>query len=145
MKGMDPEPIAAGGIADGASDVQKGGKLLFGGINEDDEDADMNGCQQHKLKSLYESVERRCAPFRADIEQLGKLFVSVSNSANVNNYLRSVQWVGELSDIALALPNDTRWEGHDLMLKCALRLCESLVSLREFASSNDIGSEVIDF
>ena len=40
--GLEPEPIAAGGIADGASDVQSAGKRAFGdGV--DDNDDDMRG------------------------------------------------------------------------------------------------------
>jgi hypothetical protein len=41
--GIVPEPIAAGGMADGASDGQSAGNLMYG-------DDDMNQCQNHRLK-----------------------------------------------------------------------------------------------
>ncbi len=49
--GLDPEPIVAGGIADGASDVQSAGKRAFGdGVAGNDDD--MSRCQNYKMKSI---------------------------------------------------------------------------------------------
>jgi hypothetical protein len=66
---MVPEPIHAGSIADGAPNTQAAGQLM-------DEDG-TNRCQSHKLKALYEEIERKDAEFALHISHLAKLFVSV--------------------------------------------------------------------
>jgi hypothetical protein len=109
-----------------------------------DEDG-TNRCQSHKLKALYEEIERKDAEFALHISHLAKLFVSVSNSSNVNTALRAHQWVHDLADSALYLYNDTRWEGRVLMLQCALKMRESLPQLIGYAKMQQIGIDIPDF
>jgi hypothetical protein len=135
--GLDPEPIAAGGIADGASDVQKAGKLAYGAAEEG---GDMFGCQNHKLKGAYEVLERESPAFKAAIEAVAALFVAVSNAANVSESLRAFQNVNDLSSAALYVYNETRWEGRVRLLECALKLRQSLPSLKGFADGHAIGT-----
>jgi hypothetical protein len=124
----------AGGIADGASDVQSAGKHAFGdGV--DDNDDDMSRCQNHKMKSAYEMLERGAPEFKEAIDTMAALFVSVSNSANVNSMLRAYQDVNEVSSAALYVYNDTRWEGRVRLLECALKLRKSLPCLGAYAKS----------
>jgi hypothetical protein len=104
--GLEPEPIVAGGIADGASDVQSAGKQVFGdGVDGNDDD--MSCCQNHKMKGAYEILEQKAPEFATAIDSLAVLFVAVSNSANVNKMLQAYQDVNEVSTAALYVYNDT--------------------------------------
>lgn len=131
--GLEPELIVAGGIADGASDVQSAGRRAFG-VGLDGTDDDMNRCQNHMMKGAYEVLEKAVPEFKAAIDATVALFVSVSNSANVNEMLRASQHVNETSTAALYVYNDTRWEGRLRLLECALRLRASLPCLKEYAT-----------
>ncbi len=142
--GLDPEPIVAGGIADGASDVQSAGKQAFGDGLEGTDD-DMNRCQNHMMKGAYEVLEKAAPEFKAAIDATAALFVSVSNSANVNKMLRAYQDVNEISTAALYVYNDTRWEGRLRLLECALKLRMSLPCLKEYATQQAIGQGCPDF
>lgn len=132
---MKPEPIAAGGIADGASDVQKAGKLLWGDKGDDD---DMSRCQNHRLKSMYEMVEQLDKAFAADLHGLCSLFVAVSNGFNANQVLKAYQHAHALSSAALYVYNETRWEGRCKILECALKLRDSLPVLKDFAAAQKL-------
>jgi hypothetical protein len=140
--GLDPEPIAAGGIADGASDVQKAGSLTYGSAEDG---GDMSTCQNHKLKAAYEALERESPVFKASIDALASLFVAVSNSANVNESLRAFQDANDLSTAALYVYNDTRWEGRVKLLECAWKLRKSLPVLKGFADAHSIGQDCAGF
>jgi hypothetical protein len=142
--GMSPEPIVAGGIADGASDVQSAGKWAFGD-GADGVDDDMNRCQNHKMKSAYESLEKGAPDFKVALDAVAELFVAVSNSANVNNMLKAYQDVNEISSVAMYIYSDTRWEGRVQVLECALKLRKSLPCLKAFAASQKIGGDCPDF
>jgi hypothetical protein len=85
------------------------------------------------MKSAYEVLEKDAPEFKAAIEAVAALFVSVSNSANVNAMLRAYQDVNEVSSAAFYVYNDTRWEGHVCMLEGAVKLKHSLPCLKEFA------------
>jgi hypothetical protein len=142
--GLDLEPIAAGGIADGAADVQSAGKRMFGdGL--DGADDDMSKCQNHKMKGMYKKLEREAPMFMADMEAVAALFVSVSNSGNINSMLKAYQHVNEVSTVALYVYNDTRWEGCPKLLACALKLRLSLPCLKLYAELQKIGAHCADF
>ncbi len=142
--GMVPEPIVAGGIADGAADVQSAGRCAFGD-GKDGEDDDMSRCQNHKMKGAYEALERAAPEFKAAIDAVAALFVAVSYSANVNTMLQAFQDVNEISSCALYIYSETRWEGRVQLLACALKLRKSLPCLKLFAASQKIGAECSDF
>lgn len=142
--GMSPEPIAAGGIADGASDVQSAGRGLWAG--EDNTDAsDMSRCQNHKLKGAYELLERKDPALKIVVDSLAAFFISVSNSANVSTMLKSYQRMEELVTSTLYVYNETRWEGRVKLLDCALKLKDSLPELKPFAAAHKIGADCGDF
>lgn len=142
--GMEPELVLAGGIADGASDVQSAGRYVFGN-GSNGEDDDMSRCQNHKMKSAYELLERSAPQFKQVIDALADLFVSVSNSANVSATLKVFQHVNEVSSAALYIYSETRWEGRVALLECALKLRKSLPCLKEYALSQKIGATCADF
>jgi hypothetical protein len=166
--GMDPGPIAAGGMADGASDVQKAGKIMYGDADgaravqkagkimygdglgegdadESDGDFDMNRCQNHKLKSAYEALERGDDTFKQHVNSLAALFVSVSNSSNVSQTLQQYQHLNDICDVAMYIYNATRWEGRVKLLECALKLRKSLEFLKPYAGAHAIGKSIPDF
>jgi hypothetical protein len=143
--GMDPEPILTGGIADGASDVQSAGRHLLGNGSDDEGEKDMSRCQNHKMKSAYEALERGAPQFKVAIDALAELFTSVSHSANVNAMLKAFQFVNEVSSAALSVYSETRWEGRVALLECALKLRKSLPCLKEYAVAQKIGAACSDF
>ena len=143
--GMQPEPIVAGGIADGASDVQSAGRHLLGDGSDDEGVDDMSRCQNHKMKSAYEALERGAPQFKVAIGALAELFTSVSYSANVNAMLKAFQHVNEVSSAALYVYSETRWEGRVGVLECALKLRKSLPCLKEYAAAQKIGTACPDF
>ncbi len=143
--GMQPEPILAGGIADGASDVQSAGRHLLGDGSDDEGEKDMSRCQNHKMKSAYEALERGAPQFKLAIDALAELFTSVSHSANVSSMLKAFQFVNDVSSAALYVYSETRWEGRVGVLECALKLRKSLPCLKEYAAAQKIGAACPDF
>lgn len=89
-------------------------------------------------------LEKGAPQFKVAVDTLAALFVSVSNSANVNAMLRAYQDVNEVS-AALYVYNDTRWEGRVRLLECALKLKKSLPSLKLYAASQKIDQNCSDF
>lgn len=104
----DMEIIAAGGIADGASNVQAAGRFLYG---DDENGDDIEHCQNHLLKGVYEMVEKSFGRLQNDLAALTDLFVGVSASGNVSQILKSYRYLHEISTTALYIGNETRWEG----------------------------------
>jgi hypothetical protein len=94
--------------------------------------------KSHKLKGAYEVLETHAPEFKRAIEALAALFVSVSNSANVNKSLSAFQDINEVSSVALYVYNDTRWEGRVRLLECAVKLKHSLPFLKEYAAMQKV-------
>lgn len=124
--------------------MQSAGRHAFGD-GRDGNDDDMSRCQNHKMKSAYEVLEKGAPEFKAAVEAVAALFVSVSNSANVNAMLQACQDVNEVSTAALYVYNETRWEGRVRLLECALKLRKSLPCLKDFATMQKIGQQCADF
>lgn len=134
--------IAAGGIADGGSNVQKGGSFLYG---ESGDSGDMERCQNHNIKSTYELIESKCERLKRDLQCLGELFVAATAKGNVMQIIRSYRYHHEIASVAFKLPNDTRWEGRVLMIQSALKQEKELPVLLDFAKTLDSCRQHEDF
>lgn len=137
----DLDLLAASLIADYESKGQAAGKLIFG---EDD----TLGCQNHRLKKVYEVGEANSASYSADFNALATLASTAANYGNVDKVLRRYQFLNDLDSLHFTLFNDTRWESRYNVVKRGVELRESLVGNEEMhslACVTDIREDVEDF
>jgi hypothetical protein len=100
--------IAAGGVADGGSNVQNALEFLFG--DEEGVD-DREHCQNHNIKGTYEAIEAGCTRLKDDLDAVSELFVNVAHSSCVNQILKSYRYIHDIGATSFYLVNETRWEG----------------------------------
>lgn len=98
------EIIAAGGIADGGSNVQNALEFLFGDENGTN---DFEHCQNHMIKGTYELIEGRCKRLKDDLDAITELFVTVAYNATVLQTLKAYHYAHEIASTALYLSNST--------------------------------------
>jgi hypothetical protein len=135
-KGMDI--VAAGGMADGESKIQKGGKIMYG---EDD----MGRCQNHALKGVYDEGERLSPIFAKDLEVMAALATAAHTNGNIIFELEIHQRANGLAELHLLMYNVTRWEGRKSCLERAIEMKESLQCLLDHAIVLDQRKVVPDF
>lgn len=112
-------PISAGAIADGAANVQSGGKYLFG-------ENDMHRCHNHILKKVVEVGESTSVFFKQDFKATVLFCQHVSGNWALLNYIHFFRRINDLSELVIVLQNDTRWEGRYKVLSRMLELKDEL-------------------
>ena len=120
----DMEIVAAGGMADGESKIQKGGKIMYG-------DEDMGRCQNHALKGVYEEGEKNSPIFAQDLHAISSLATAVHNNGNLLFEISTFQKTNELAELHFLLYNETRWEGRKSLLQRTLDMEAELRSLHD--------------
>lgn len=128
----------AGGLADTAGNVQAAGRTLFG---EDD----MLKCQCHLIALAYKDAAEGARFFAQDFKALSGLCTFIAQNSNVSKSLSRFQEAQELGEYSILLPNDTRWNGSDRMLKRCILLEMSLSGMRHMDEVIKLGSDLKDF
>lgn len=112
--------IVSGGMADAESKVQAAGKLMFG-------KADMQRCQNHRLKKVYEVGEARSNVYQKDFKVLAALASGAAANGAIDEALGRFQRLNDLQELSFILFNDTRWEGRYRALERIVKLKEALI------------------
>jgi hypothetical protein len=132
------EPIAAGGLADQASNVQDAGDFIWG---EDD----MSKCQCHVIGRVYVDMENGAAVYVADYNVLAMLCSFIASNGNVMISLRRHQAANALAELHVVLSNATRWNGRFRVIERVLELSESIIELVEVPEVKAMQLKVHDF
>lgn len=117
-------PIAAAAVADAESKGQAGGKLLYG-------EFDMERCQNHRLKKVYEVGEATSDAYKKDFEAIAALASHLAVEGNVRSMLTIHQVTHGLAECSMVLFNDTRWNGRYRVVERALELKGELMDVFE--------------
>lgn len=104
----DLDIVAASLIADWESKGQAAGKLIFG---EDD----TLGCQNHRLKKVYEVGEESSGQYLRDFNAFAALAAAAAQHGTVDKVLRRFQDLSDLDSLYFVLHNDTRWESRSML------------------------------
>lgn len=132
------QPLRAGGVADGASDMQAAGAIMFN-------DGDQSHCQNHGLNSVYKDLRDLDIAFSRDASALFHMISFVVGNSTINASLRIYQFTNELCALQLVMANDTRWDGELRAIERALELKDSLpvlTGIREYVKWSE---RVLDF
>ncbi len=120
--------LASIGMADAESKGQAAGKLMFG-------EADMQKCQNHRLKKVYEVGEANSGQYLRDFQALAALASGAATTGAIDDALGRFQRLNDLQELSFVLFNDTRWEGRYRALKRTLELKDSLLTNEDILRS----------
>lgn len=116
------QPLRAGGVADGASDMQGAGALAFG-------EADQSRCQCHGVNSVYTDVRAADLTFCRDLNILFQMVAFVVGNSTIYAALRVHQITNDMCALQLTLANATRWDGELSAVQRVIELEKSLAVL----------------
>jgi hypothetical protein len=132
------QPLRAGGVADGASDMQAAGAIMFN-------DGDQSLCQNHGLNSVYKDLRALDIAFSRDASALFYMISFVVGNSTINASLRIHQFTNEFCALQLVMANDTRWDGELRAIERALELKDSLPVLTGLSEYVKWSERVPDF
>ncbi len=132
------KPIAAGGLADQASNVQDAGDFVWG---EDD----MSKCQCHVIGRVYVDMEKGAHVYLADYTVMALMCSFIAANGNIMKSLHRYQVAHALAELHVILANDTRWSGRYKAINRVIELAESIVALLEVPEVKALQVRVPDF
>jgi hypothetical protein len=122
--------------------VQAALEFLWG--NEEGVD-DTVLCQNHMIKGTYEMIEASCPRLKENLDALQELFAMAASSGTVIQILKAYRYLHDIAATAFYISNETRWEGHQKTIECAVKQEKDLPVLLDAAKTLKKCSHVRDF